>query len=128
MYMDNKNLYKLSKVASAILIKGNPEHLEKNKEVSEEFYDELIKLLKNIGYSVNTDAGEPYTEPPKANVWLGHSRGMDRLRFADKDTKTIRIDDYLDEDHYDKLSGNLNPSHYKITPNLLAAINELTIK
>lgn len=76
--------------ASAVIIKGNPRWVKDNPR-ADAFYDKLGKHLKRQGYAVAYDAGEPHTSPPKADLWVGHSRGIDRLRFAPKGTKTVAL-------------------------------------
>lgn len=78
----------------AIIITGNPKYLRQPKirPLAQEFYDEIQKLLAEKGYVVEFDPGKPYTSPKMyAAVWIGHSRGIDRLRFAKGSTKTIAL-------------------------------------
>lgn len=75
---------------TAVIIKGNPKLIDKNKK-AEEFYIELKKFLEKLGYEVSFDPGEPYTQPKEADLWVGHSRGSDRLRFAGTNTIVIGI-------------------------------------
>lgn len=65
---------------SAVIIKGNP--ARQGADTYGGIYEMLAKHLQNSGYDVSFDPGEPFTTPPQADVWLGHSRGADRLRFA----------------------------------------------
>ncbi len=66
-----------------MFIKDNPD--------AESFYNELGKYLARQGVDVSYDPGEPYTSPEPADIWIGHSRGVDRLRFAPDDTQTIGL-------------------------------------
>lgn len=75
---------------TAIIITGNPKFIIGNERASA-FYDELKEHLERNGYDVSFHAGEPHTSPPKANLWVGHSRGADRLRFAPKGTRTVAL-------------------------------------
>jgi hypothetical protein len=75
---------------TAIIIKGNPKFIEGNVS-AENFYNDLRTFLEGLGYIVSFDDGESYTTPPEADLWIGHSRGSDRLRFAPKSTKTIAL-------------------------------------
>ena len=75
---------------TAIIIKGNPELIVGNP-LAEEFYNKLKFFLEKLGYAVSFDPGEPYTTPAAADLWIGHSRGADRLRFAPPGTVTIGI-------------------------------------
>jgi hypothetical protein len=77
---------------SAVIITGNPAYIKGNK-LAMRFYNELKTMLENEMNipKVTFDAGRAYTEPPKADLWIGHSRGMDRLRFAPRGTFTVGI-------------------------------------
>ncbi len=75
---------------SAIIIKGNSALIE-NNERADIFYKELSSFLEELGFDVQFDAGEPYTTPPLADLWIGHSRGSDRLRFAPPETLVLGI-------------------------------------
>lgn len=78
----------------AIIIKGNPTYIKDNAD-ADKFYSQIEALLKELGYDVGFDAGEPHTVPDEdADLWIGHSRGADRLRFAPSKTRTVRLDDY----------------------------------
>lgn len=73
---------------TAVLITGNPRFIKGNKK-ADAFYDAIEAHLVKNGYKVTRDPGNDYTEPPKADLWVGHSRGAGRLRFAPSGTKTI---------------------------------------
>ena len=75
---------------SAIIIKGNPALIKNNKR-ADIFYKDLALFLEELGFSVEFHSGEPYTSPKSADLWVGHSRGADRLRFAPFGTKVIGI-------------------------------------
>jgi DNA-directed RNA polymerase beta' subunit len=97
-----KRMEKFVKKASAasrraVIIKGNPNFVEgSQKELAEPFYNELKELVEAQGYETSFDAGEPDTEPEPADLWVGHSRGQDRLRFAPEGTETLAVDQYED--------------------------------
>ena len=74
----------------AIIITDDLERVAGNPE-ADRFYGELEKHLKSLGYEVAFDRGRPGTLPKKADLWLGHGRGADRLRFAPASVKTIAI-------------------------------------
>ena len=63
---------------TAIIIKGNQKHIKGKNS----FYLEIKKFLEKLGYKVKFDKGLPYTSPPKADLWIGHSMGADRLEGA----------------------------------------------
>jgi hypothetical protein len=75
---------------TAVIIKGNPKYIRSNPD-ADRFYEELSAHLRDNGYDVSFDAGKPYTTPPLADLWVGHSRGADRLRFAPETTQTVAI-------------------------------------
>jgi len=85
-----------NKKKKAVIIKGNPYFMQGDyKEKYDKFYDDIKNILINIGYDeVILDDGEEGTVPPHANLWVAHSRGKGRLRFAPNDTKTLVLDDY----------------------------------
>ena len=75
---------------TAVIIKGNPELITGN-EKADDFYKELKSFVEGLGFEVTFDAGEPFTLPKTADLWIGHSRGADRLRFAPEGTIVIGI-------------------------------------
>jgi hypothetical protein len=74
---------------TAVIIRGNPDRI--TKETYNGIYEDLRSKLKGMGFSVTMDPGKAYTQPPDADVWIGHSKGVDRLRFAPKGTIAIPI-------------------------------------
>jgi|SRR3989338_9304631 len=74
----------------AVVIKGNPKFVENNSQ-ADAFYKDLSDFLISLGYEVSFDEGEPYTQPQQADLWVGHSRGVDRLQFAPVHTKTVAL-------------------------------------
>ena len=80
----------VSRKPSAVIIKGNPKWIKGN-DLAAKFYNQIADHLRQKQYSVTFDKGEPHTQPPVADLWIGHSRGVDRLRFAPKGTKTIDL-------------------------------------
>lgn len=112
----------------AIIIKGNPKYLEKdeNRSKANHFYSEIKKILEDKGYHVEFDAGEPETSPDEsAKIWIGHSRGVDRLQWAPAGIKTIKLEtlnptDGDSADHYilsdsDKKHLESIPEHVEVT-------------
>ena len=83
-----------AKRPTAVIIKGNTNHPVSagvgDKDVSR-FHGKLKGILESEGYRVSFDDGLPHTTPRKADVWVGHSRGADRLRFAPKGTTVIPV-------------------------------------
>jgi hypothetical protein len=115
-----------TKSASAVIVKGNPKYITDNPE-ADEFYEALAALLKEQGYETSFDAGEPYTSPDEnASLWVGHSRGQDRLQYAPEGIRTVAVDPYQDwqwEGPGGLPEGQLPPSeHYQITDALREAL------
>lgn len=120
--IDADKLLKESEARSAVIIKGNPDVIHgEDKQHYDKYYSDIAKLLYDKGVSdIKFDDGLPYTEPSAADLWLGHSRGADRLRFAPSKTKTIRLDDFEDTPVDINKPGK---EHYTITNKLKEAIN-----
>jgi hypothetical protein len=66
---------------TTVIIKGNPKFIRRNQK-AESFYNDLKSFFEDHGFEVSFDSGRPHTVPKKAHIWIGHSRGADRLRFA----------------------------------------------
>jgi len=117
--------------ATAVVVKGNPKFIAGN-EKADKFYSALQAALQGAGYDVSFDPGEPFTEPPPADLWVGHSRGADRLRFAPAATRAVAIgsrlpgavnhpdDDVLTPFH--ETGGAPPDAHYELTPEMIAAL------
>jgi hypothetical protein len=119
---------KASNSRRAVVIKGNPKYIEGNEE-ADEFYAKVEEYLKELGYDVDLDPGEPYTQPEDGyDMWVGHSRGGDRLRFAPEGVKTLLLDDY-EEDHAG-LGPDIEPgpNHYILNESMKEAIKEASTK
>jgi hypothetical protein len=115
----------------AVIVTGNPKYLEneKVKSLADKFYNEIEVILKDKGYEVVRDSGKEYTEPTHtAKVWIGHSRGIDRLRFAPDDITTIPLqtNDYKKEYKSNDERG-LSKEHYELSDNDIQALNELPV-
>jgi 8-oxo-dGTP pyrophosphatase MutT (NUDIX family) len=75
------------KTRKAAIIKGNPAHLAKNKQISDKFYKEIADILKNEGFDVDFHESKAFSWPGKPkkmvyDLWIGHSLGSDRLEGA----------------------------------------------
>lgn len=113
----------------AVIIMGNPKYVDdpRVRDLAEAFYQEIKRILEKRGYRVELDPGEPYTSPDEsAALWVGHSRGIDRLRFAGAKIKTMALET---KDRGKKYKNNdergLDPDHYLLSDNdrkLLAII------
>lgn len=110
---------------SVVIITGNPKRITKKKHKS--FYDELAVFLQGLDCTVQFDAGNPYTTPLPADIWIGHSRGADRLRFAPEKTLTIALGSHKsgainhskeivspDPTHFDSLSKKEQQYHFTL--------------
>jgi hypothetical protein len=120
-----------NKDKTAIIIKGNPKYTKDNPS-AEQFYSSVKSYLESLGYRVQFDAGEPHTEPPKADLWVGHSRGVDRLPYAPEGTRTVALGVldgfYHPKDNAATLTGKPpvdfqpNQYHYVLTAEMKKAI------
>jgi hypothetical protein len=107
----------------AVIIKGNPNR--KQPKTPGNLYPKLKKYLQDQGFQVEFDEGKPHTIPNiNAQLWIGHSRGAGRLKFAPKYITTISIGSSLPHsinhpkdktnikpDEYDKLSNHIIKAH-----------------
>jgi hypothetical protein len=103
----------------AIIIKGNSKYTGNHrvKPLARAFYEEIKQILENKGYRVEFDAGLPYTIPKiYSKVWVGHSRGVDRLRFAPKGVQTVALQ-CMDHDQEFKsvTERGMSPLHYQLS-------------
>lgn len=113
---------------TAVIIRGNPKFVNGNP-AADAFYAKLQKHLEQQGYTVSQDAGEPHTAPQAANLWLAHSRGVDRLPYAPKGTRGIALGAPGGINHPDDTAmtpGDVpTAAHYKLTPEMLKALDAL---
>lgn len=112
----NKYLEKIA--ALAVIVKGNPKYLEdpKMKPLADKLYSDVAKMLKDRGYTVSEDPGLPMTSPDRsASLWVGHSRGIGRLRYAPEHTKTIELSTMA--------YPGPDPNHYVLSPADISALS-----
>lgn len=117
---------------AAVVIRGNPKFTAGNPAAAE-FYSALAKVLAAQGYAVSEDAGEPYTVPAgDAAVWVGHSRGADRLRFAPPGVRTVAVGSNRPgavnhpADDVNLWPGEEPPpAHFDLTPDMAARLARL---
>lgn len=116
----------------AIIIKGNLKRIASANmsKPADAFYNKIKDILEKQGYRVEFDLGLPETTPSQsADLWIGHSRGADRLQFAEG-PRTIKL---LTKDNFDELlkkydfetAADLNtrdPRHYMLSDKDLTAI------
>jgi hypothetical protein len=68
----------------AVIIEGNPKYIAGN-QLAITYYNDIEKYLKKNGVTtVIRDPGDDYTCPPKADLYIGHSRGAGRVRCMKK--------------------------------------------
>jgi hypothetical protein len=87
------------KPKSAVIIKGNPYYIEQGPDADNysKYYKEIENELRSAGYGdISFDRGDENTTPRNADLWVGHSRGSSRLKFAPKGTKTFDTTQYED--------------------------------
>ena len=71
----------------AVIVKGNSNYINhpKIKTNADKFYNDIAKILMKNGYKIEFDDGLPGTHPNlNAQVWIGHSMGIDRLDRSEK--------------------------------------------
>lgn len=119
MHMTVNTTIPPSKRPLAVIVKGNPKYINMPavKAMADHFYGEIKQLLEAKGYRVLFNVGRAYTSPnPKAAVWIGHSRGIDRLQFAPPHVRTIALQT---QDHVNTYASNdvrgVDPLHYELS-------------
>lgn len=123
----------LEKIAekSAVIVTGNPKFIRNAKARS--FYDDLQSHLESKGYTVTRDPGKAFTKPVDADLWVAHSKGVNRLKFAPPGTKTIAIgapEVKGSITHPEDIAvGGEKPTaaHFTLTPDMKAAIDNKLI-
>lgn len=86
----SNNIPEMTLNKTAVVIGGNPKYIKNNPQASV-FYKELIKYLESLGFATMFDSGAPYTSPPRADLWVGHSMGADRLEGAVPEYATYAV-------------------------------------
>lgn len=72
-------------VKTVVIIMGNPDKMHGMEKLAETYYNAIAGWVKDEGFAVEFDPGEPMTCPnPNATFWIAHSRGVDRVRCIDK--------------------------------------------
>jgi hypothetical protein len=84
--------------ADVYIIKGNPDVDTANADKYDAFYNQVAGVVNQAGLTSAFDPGLGGTLPPGGKIWIGHSRGADRLRFAPSGVATIRLDDFEPEE------------------------------
>lgn len=114
----NWALESVSERPIAVVVMGNPRYTEdpKLQHLATVLYCQ-IKMFLQARYEVKFDAGKPFTHPDfHAKLWVGHSRGIDRLQYAPKGVKTIALQMQDHDQVYasDEERGR-DPLHYKLS-------------
>lgn len=95
----------------AVIIKGNPKFI--NNAVAQKYYADIEYFLKDLGYTVEFDAGADYTRPRQdADLYVGHSRGTGRYDFMDKRAKPK----FLKFGSYDGIIHPVDAAWQAVTP------------
>lgn len=101
----------------AVIVKGNPKYLSDSRvsALGDRFYEGVAETLRSRGFEVEFDAGEPWTCPSeKAAAWVGHSRGVDRLRLAPPGVRTLALETREAAGGEPDQMG-LDPRHYELS-------------
>lgn len=120
-------LQKDNKKITAVIIKGNTKRI--TPQIYKGIYEDLKKILEEMNIQVSLSESEPYTTPPFADIWIAHSRGVDRLQFAPKKTLTIKMGSpdkdalnhpeeitSLNPEEFDKLTDEQKSKHLVLHP------------
>lgn len=80
---------------SAVIIRGNSIIITSKEwaKIANQFYNDVKLFLESRGFTVTFDPGLDYTTPITADLWVGHSRGASRLKFARLETVTLALGD-----------------------------------
>ena len=82
-----------NKKLRAVILKGNPKYVESAqwKPAADKFYAAIGKTLQDMGYTVSADSAAPHTLPAAADLWVAHSRGVDRFAHAPKGQRMVAV-------------------------------------
>jgi hypothetical protein len=112
----------------AVIVKGNPKYITdpKVKNKADAFYSRIKVIMEQKGYRVSYDAGEERTRPDvTADVWIAHSRGIDRLRFAPDGVRTYAIETKGSVEGKSNVEIGLDPDHYMLSDTDIKALRAL---
>ena len=77
-----------------IVLKGNPCYVD-NEPLATNFYNNIRYYLMFLGCDPIVLPGTPGTRPdrthPEARLWIGHSMGTERLRFAGRGVMKLML-------------------------------------
>jgi len=77
---------------NAIIIKGNPVGIARVPWLANKFYTEIKQYLEGLGFDVAIrGSNESPAAWPKADLWVGHSKGADVLTKAPQGTNTVAL-------------------------------------
>jgi hypothetical protein len=119
----------------AVIVTGTPRFIRGNPE-ARRFYLELAAFLRCLDYLPAFDRGEDFTLPDgAASLWIGHSRGAGRLRFASAHIRVLSLDflepgaiNHPEDDVFTPfhITGGSPPqAHYVLTDEMREAIATL---
>jgi hypothetical protein len=114
---------------TAVLVTGNPKFIEGNDQ-AEAFYRRVAKYLTALGYETTRDPGLPHTMPTPADLWVGHSRGADRFRFAPEGQRHVAFGSSQPgavnhpKDVLMEPGQTPDASHYRFTPAMRQALRD----
>lgn len=112
----------------AVIVKGNPKYIAdpKMRNKAEALYGRVKNILEGKGYRVTYDAGAEMTRPDvNAEVWVAHSRGIDRLRFAPDGVKTYAIETKGSIEGKTNDEIGFDPEHYLLSEKDIAELKAL---
>jgi hypothetical protein len=105
----------------AVLITGNPKYT--NNKVAKDYYKSIVDFVNSLGVSCSVDPGADYTCPPPADFYIGHSRGVSRIRCfrdnPDMSNRFLRFGDPggfnhpVDSEWLKSQKGNPPPEHFE---------------
>lgn len=106
------------KALSAVIVTGNPKYIKTPEAIK--YYNDIEAFLKANGVIVRRDPGNDYTCPPKADFYIGHSRGASRIRCFRNTTQEKDFLMFGDPDGYihpvDREWQKNNPPSDKFNP------------
>lgn len=117
----------------AVVVKGNVDRMsDASKKLANKLYLDIKSKLESQGYKVEFDEGLPNTLPrTDADVWLGFSRGADRLQYAPSNVKTYKIESgsigkiYSGDIEQQRNANANDPLHFTLTDKDLKEISKM---
>jgi len=85
---------------TAVIIKDDPDVINKD-QYADDFYFEVQRYLERSGYQVTMVENYPGIPIVRADVWIGHANGQERLKEAPEGTLTVKIGNPKAQHPYD---------------------------